>query len=342
MDAGERKGGGWAIWGFAFGYFATYVPYSALTKAMSRGMLPGMPRGLTGFELLPITASASLVTSVLFLVLSGWWRDASRVSLFGRAIPFPTRWTFLSGLCTAAILGSTTLAYTFSGSIVFMMLLMRGGVLVIAPIVDLITGRKVRWASAAALGLSLLALLVAFSGGGTVSLSLPATVDLAVYLGAYFIRLRFMSRLAKSDDPKASRRYFVEEQLVASPAVVLLLVLLASWDSGPLMAQVSWGFAEIAASGVVVAGIIAGICSQGTGLFGGLILLDPRENTFCIPVNRASSVLAGILATGILAGLGYDQAPPGREIAGALLVMAAMVVLAVPAVYGKLRSSRAS
>ena len=27
------------IWGFAFGYFACYVPYSALTKAVSSGWL---------------------------------------------------------------------------------------------------------------------------------------------------------------------------------------------------------------------------------------------------------------------------------------------------------------
>ncbi len=45
----------------------------------------------------------------------------------------------LSGLGTAIIIGTTTLAFTFTGvSILFALLLMRGGVLIIAPTVDLL------------------------------------------------------------------------------------------------------------------------------------------------------------------------------------------------------------
>ncbi len=55
-----------------------------------------------------------------------WWRHAVPV---GRRWPRPNRWTFLSGLATATILLSTTLAYTFDGvSLLFVMLVMRGGV----------------------------------------------------------------------------------------------------------------------------------------------------------------------------------------------------------------------
>ena len=32
----------WRIWLMALGYFAFYIPYSALTKALSLGLLPGM------------------------------------------------------------------------------------------------------------------------------------------------------------------------------------------------------------------------------------------------------------------------------------------------------------
>jgi hypothetical protein len=49
------------------------------------------------------------------------------------------------------------------------------------------------------------------------ALSLAALLDLALYLLAYFFRLRAMSRLAKSEDPAVSIRYFVEEQMVATP-----------------------------------------------------------------------------------------------------------------------------
>jgi len=60
-----------------------------------------------------------------------WWRYASRHELFGRSVPGPRRLTLLSGACTSMVVVTTTLAYTFDGvSIVFAMLLMRGGVLV--------------------------------------------------------------------------------------------------------------------------------------------------------------------------------------------------------------------
>ena len=119
------------IWSFAFGYFACYVPYSALTKALSKGLVPGMDGGaVSGFTLLPVSVAASTVGMLTCLTVARWWRFAGRRELFGVVVPWPGRWTFLSGLCTAAIIATTTLSYTFSGvSIVFVMLLMRGGVL---------------------------------------------------------------------------------------------------------------------------------------------------------------------------------------------------------------------
>ena len=44
-----------------------------------------------------------------------------------------------------------------------------------------------------------------------------------------------MSRLANSDDWSATLRYFVEEQIVASPLLVLILVVLAFIGSGDVM-----------------------------------------------------------------------------------------------------------
>lgn len=301
-----------------------------------------MSQGISGFELLPSTTVASLVAMFTFLTVKGWWRYAGHRTVLGVSVPSPGRWTLLSGLCSAAIIGTTTLAYTFEGaSIVFMMLLMRGGVLVIAPLVDRMSGRRVQWPSWVALGLSLGAVAVATGPGVDTRLTLAALLDLAIYLLAYFFRLRAMSHLAKSEDPAVSTRYFVEEQMVATPAIVLVLALLALVGEGRVLLDIRHGFTDFLARGRMLEEVAIGLLSQGTGLFGGLILLDPRENAFCVPVNRASSILAGVLASAMLAvGLG-QRGVGSRELAGAVLVMIAMGVLSAPTLMRARRAREA-
>jgi hypothetical protein len=326
---------GSAIWWYALGYFLSYWPYSALTSALSHGLLPGYPK-LTGTSILPLSASASLVGMFIFISAIGWWRFAGRRRIFGREMPCPNRWTFFSGVCSAGVILTTTLAYTFGGvSILFMMVLMRGGVLCIAPIVDLAAQRKVRATAWAALAISLVAVGTNLYGNTDYRLSATAAVDLAFYLAAYFVRMRFMSRLAKSSDENASRRYFVEEQMVATPAAVLLLTIGAlvgphvGWEAGH---QLAYGFSGVLTSKAGWLVVMIGIFSQGTGIFGALILLDPRENSFCMPLNRASSMIAGVLASASLA-LAYGAHHPTRaELVGAGLLVSAILILGIPGV----------
>lgn len=315
------------IWLFAAGYFACYAPYSALTKALSNGILPGVPAAVPGPSMLPLTTFVGVLGMIAFLGGSGWWRHATQRRMWGRSWPVPTRWTALSGLCTAVILTTTTLAYTFEGvSIVFVMLLMRGGVLVLAPIVDAATGRRARWFSWIGLGLSMAALLVAFAEDGGHGITLACAVDLLAYLAAYFVRLRFMSRLAKSADAAVTRRYFVEEHMVAAPAALVVLGVLALVGQGALMQQVRAGFVALPGAAVLPA-VLIGLLSEGTGIFGTLVFLDSSENTFSVPVNRCASILAGVGASYGLA-LWLDAPwPSAYELGGGALVVLAIVAL---------------
>jgi len=327
-----------AIWWFAFGYAACYAPYSAMTKALTGGLLPQMERGLSGFELLPATVMMSVLGMFTFLTLARWWRFASRGRIFGIALPRPTRHTFLSGLCTAAIIGTTTLAYTFEGvSIVFVMLLMRGGVLIIAPIVDALSNRKTRWFSWAGLALSLAALVLAFSEEGGYEITLVCALDVALYLVSYFVRFRFMSRLAKSEDPAVNKRYFVEEQMVASPALLLLLGTLALVGGSDAALELRAGFTTFFSRPIVPHAFLVGLLSQGTGIFGSLVYLDKRENTFSVPVNRSSSILAGVLASYALTW-SLGAAPPStHQLGGAGLIVVAILFLSLPPALEKRR-----
>ena len=311
-----------------------------MTKAITSGLLEGMSGPIPGLVLLPTTVIASLVGMFTFITAMKWWRFAGHKQVGGLSVPCPGPWTFFSGICTAAIIATTTLAYTFEGvSIVFMMLLMRGGVLVIAPIVDFVSKRHVRWFSWVALGLSLGALVTASFAKSSLALTAVAGIDVAFYLGGYFVRLRFMSRLAKSDDPDMTKRYFVEEQMTATPVLTLLLIGTAFLGSGELAALLRRGFEEFPSSGYMTHAILIGLLSQGTGIFGGLILLDRRENTFCVPVNRASSILAGVLASFSLYVF-VGKTPPGStELFGASLVIAAIIVLSVPGIVQRRRAA---
>lgn len=320
-----KNGSGNSIWLFALGYFAAYAPYSALTKALSSGLYPEVD-AIAGLSLLPISTITSLAVMLLFLTKMDWWKHATQRRFFGRSWPVPRRLTALSGVCTAMIIATTTLAYTFEGvSIVFIMLLMRGGVLIIAPIVDALSGRKARWFSFVGLALSMAALVVAFAEKGGYAITLTCALDVFFYLTAYLVRLRIMSGQAKSKEREATLRYFVEEQLVATPLTVAILCAAALIGTGPVLGAIRDGFALPTAA--ILPTMFLGVLSQGTGIFGTLVFLDPSENTFSVPVNRSSSILAGVVASGILAVFLGAEWPSAHQLAGAGLVIAAIVAL---------------
>jgi hypothetical protein len=267
------------VWWFAFSYFACYVPYSAITKWLSSAN-GDQARAFSGLELLPATVLASTLAMLVSFSVLGFWQYPALRQLGGR-VRLPGRWTFLSGIATALILLTTTLAYTFEGvSIPFVMLLMRGGVLLLAPVVDRIAKRKVRWFSAASLVLSGLYLVDAVMSRGGHRIPLRCALDVLAYLAGYFIRLQLMNRLGKSEDPVANRRFFVEEQMVATPAALLFLALAAAAGPASLATPLRHGFASLVHDPRIGWALTAGVFSQGTGFFGGLVLLDARENVF--------------------------------------------------------------
>lgn len=333
------------IWLYAFGYFAAYVPFTFLLKSLSKGLLPNQAKAISGFSMLPLSVGASIVSMLLVITYLGWWKHASRIKLGEISLPAPTRWTFVSGLCTALIVITTTLAYTFEGvSIVLVMLLMRGGLLVLAPLVDLLSGRRSRWFSWVGLLLSLAALFVAFWEKRGFDITILCTIDIIVYLTSYFVRLRFMSKLAKSEDDNIAKKYFVEEQIVATPAVFIFLFSLYCMSSlstsNPILDAVSFGFSDIFSTNVWPYVIFIGFCSQLTGVFGGLVLLDKSENTYSIPVNRCSSILAGVLASFLLAALMGQKLPSNYQLIGAALILCAILALTIPVMMPQSKTTK--
>jgi hypothetical protein len=201
----------------------------------------------------------------------------------------------------------------------------------------------VRWFSWVALWLTLGALIVAFAQGAGWALTLACGIDIGLYLAFYFVRLNFMSRLAKSPEVGANIRYFVEEQLVASPALLFALGIGALIGEGAVCSDLRAGFTTFWDRSIWWHSLLIGLFSQGTGIFGGLILLDRRDNSYCVPVNRASSILAGVVATYALM-VAFDMRPPsGYELIGATMIIVAILFLTIaPMREARLRRAAAT
>lgn len=337
MDRVKGRLAGVGIAALCFGYFAAYVPYSSMTKMVTKGLFAGMNGvGLSGFALQPIALFANLCAMIVFISSVRWWKYAKHSRIFGISFPRPRWFTFISGLCTGGVIVTTTLAYTFDGiSIVFAMLLMRGGVLVMAPLVDTVARRrkrKIYWPSWVAALLSLGALMVAFGGKAGTAMTVLCAVDICLYLFCYFFRLLFMSNRAKSEDQSERKGYFVEEQLTAGPSILLGIIvtgIIGSTMSSQSIPGMIWsGIVDVPLSGYLWHVFLIGVFSYGTGLFGSLIFLDRRENTFTVPANRVSSIIAGVIATYFLALFYGQRFPSSEQLIGVALVIAAIAFLA--------------
>jgi hypothetical protein len=295
------------IWAFAAGYFFFYAPYAGTVKIISS-------RGRSAFEIFPSVVLGTILGVLATITLLGWWR-------YARVVREPRR--LLSGIATASQWGATTMMYTFSGiSIVLAVLLMRAGVLTLAPVVDVAHKRRVRWFSWAALTLAIIAVIYALVHVEDYTLPLLAGVTLGFYLAGYAMRLPTMTKQAKTKDRECTQQYFVDEALIASVALLGVTLLATLLPTGTVAQQLRYGFAHISG-----AGIAGGLFYAGLHLFGTMIYLDWRENAFCISLNRCTSIFAGIVASLAVTWNWNIAAVPDSQMVAAAIMFAALLLL---------------
>lgn len=316
--------------GFVLLYLLAYLPNVIVTRLVTTTPHAGLGRPLTGLETLPASLVVNMVLTWAFIWLSGWHKDANKLAVGPLRIPFPTRHTFLSGIGTALVLFTVPLSFTIPDvSIPFIQLIMRGDILIIAPLVDLMFGRRVRWWSWAALGLVLLALLVTLSDRGGLKLPPIAILTVVLYTLGYFLRLYVMTKVSKSGDPASVRRYFVEEKMIALPMSVVILGLISASGIGGQAGELSWGFVGVWSDPVLIDLFWIGATLTVISVLAIIILLDPRENAYCVPLERAASLVAGVGGSVLLAWFWGLKMPRGAELAGAGILIGAIVLLSL-------------
>jgi hypothetical protein len=327
---------GWRLEWIVFFYFLSYIPNILLTKYTTSFVHPALGRPLTGLETLPSTLTMNLLLTYLFIWLSGWYRHAHNIQLAGHTVPVPTRYTFISGLGTALVLFTVPLSFTFTDvSIPFVQLLMRGDILIIAPVVDAIFGRRVRWWSWTALVMVGIALFLVIHQRGGLHLPPLAIATVILYAIGYFTRLAVMTRVSKNGDPNSVKRYFVEEKLIALPISIVALALLSMSGLGTQSGQLSWGFLGVWNDPVLWPLLGVAVTLTIVSVFAAIILLDPRENSYCVPLERSSSLLAGLVAAYLLHWAWGLPEPTTMEVIGAGVLMLAITLLCVAPRFDK-------
>lgn len=316
--------------GYVFLYFLAYLPNVIITKLISSQPHPGLGRPLSGLEILPSSLIVSTILTYLFIWLSGWHQDAHGKMVGGVRVPVPTRYTLLSGLGTALVLFTVPLSFTFEGvSIPFIQLLMRGDILIIAPLVDIMFGRKVRWWSWTALLMVLVALGITLSDRGGLYLPPLAILTVVLYTIGYFVRLAVMTKVSKSGDSASIRQYFVEEKIFALPLSVAILAAISASGIGRQSGALGWGFLSVWTDPVIWPLFWIGLTLTIVSVFAAIILLDKRENAYCVPLERAASLIAGVGGAVLLAWFWGLPMPRPAELVGAAILIAAIVLLSL-------------
>jgi protein-tyrosine-phosphatase len=325
---GEGRSAGMGILGLVIGYFVFYVPYSGLVKALSSGEMPGLDHSVGGLVLLPAAALGQLAVMPLVLSAMGWWRYAHRRAVRGRRVIMPARTMLWASFWMALIIGTTTLNYTFAGaSILLMLLLMRGGVLILSPVVDILRRRTVRARSWVALALSLTAVAVALGDVGGYALGLGGVLSVCTYLTGYAGRFTIMSRIAKTGDPDTDRRYFVDEHIGAPVCLLLLCAIPAVTGAGAWGGELREGFTGFLLTPAAVPAFAIGVLYETLFIFGTWIYLDRREYSWAVPVNRCASLFAGLVSGFALTALTGTARPGNAQLAAFVFIAAAGILL---------------
>ena len=276
-------------------YIACYAVYAYTTKRAGSGGAP--------FMVAAVCCGVGLVgwlTVVLAQVGRGAWAPL-RV----------TRATLAAGLCSVLILVSSTASYAIPAvSLVLPLLLNKGGVLAMAPLLDRRRGAVVPLRAWLVLGLAVVGMACGIVPG---LLTARAPTLLALGLSAAYL-LGYVGKLSVIGGQKGNPPFLREEMSVttvaALPVALLFGCVFSPAPAVALVASLSNGWVYV-----------AGLASQGCGYFGGMLLMRQAPHSLCVPLNRAASVLAGLLASCAL-----GRWPSRWEIFGAVVMTVALAV----------------
>ena len=346
MFFNAKEGSTSALIQLCIGYFVFYVITGVSVKFFLNGA-PGFP-GMHGMEFLVYSTAGGMGVSMLVVMVLKWYRFESpnRAKIGPFNVPAEFRYIIPSGICTAVVVPTTTLLYSFDGiSVMVAMVLMRGSVIVISRFVDEIQIRQgilhrtvykeENIAVIIAIATVALEILSPAKGGDSPFSSLPVMVIFVSYICAYALRIYIMNYY-KNTRPKcatgSNKGFFAIEQITATSTVVLVtLVLLVLYTagvvSGPRSTVVSkailspnlqwWHWALLAGAAYGVVAFFS--------VF--IFMFKGRTATFAGLVNRLTSLVAGTVATLLFAVTFGGKYPHYMDWVGLSLILVAVAFM---------------
>lgn len=301
---------------FAAWYFAAYVATGVCPKIFTDGLL-GADK-ISQIQNLYYSTVGGVGICLLLLMILGWHRRfKSAASVQVGPFTFPREYLYLapSGVCTAIIIPTTTMMYTFGVSVMIAMVVMRGCIIVVGRVVDAIQikqgilKKQVPWEENVAVVFAISAVATALlktpkpgEDPFTLLHSIPAMVTLGLYVGAYFLRIYIMNWYKNTTAQKADNKaFFGAEQAFASITLLLATgVLLFSGSTDVRVEEV-----KQAASTSYVLAVLGGVAfglAAIPSVF--LLMFKGRTGTFSTLTNRLTSLIAGTTSTLLLILLG--------------------------------------
>ena len=300
------------------GYFVFYVITGVAVKFfLSRGA--GYPN-LDGMEYLVYnTAGGTLLATSVVLILKWYRLDSLKSTKFlGMTMPVEIPYIIASGVCTAVVIPTTTLMYSFRNiSVMVAMVVMRGAVIVIGRIVDEIQihqgilKKKVYFEENIAMVFALVAVgvkLFVGDGEGKQSpfSSWPVIIIFTAYVVAYAIRIYIMNyykNTRRKDEKKDNNKAFFAIEQISSTLVLVLvtvttvLVLKYAGITGERSTPFMNAFFNTNFDWMPLA-FLAGMGFGIVAFFSVFIFMfKGRTATFAGLVNRLTSLIAGTVST---------------------------------------------
>lgn len=286
------------LWVSLILYFATYVPYSMQLKRISDHV--------TTMQILPLTSLGGFSITMLEFLTLGFvvTRGASvpwhaRVLAFWRQLSFDAA-SIITGIACAVISMMTNASYMLHGAaLVTMGLLLRGGMLSLAPINDKLQRRHISAQTWVGFSLALAAIMCGVASAGAIP---PIGIAIFItYIGAYALNLNFYGK------NQGKFRFLCSAQFVACVTMVIISMLqcttMLAHDGvrTAILHARSHGDGLLAISAAdALHALSIGAMAQLTGIFGPMILMSPTEQTYSVPINRSGSVIATVAAQHLL------------------------------------------